>query len=171
MTATQFPAWAAGQKITAALLLQMLPYYAFKPGATNVTSSTAVADDPDLQIPLTATGTFLLDGLILYSGAATGTGDLKMQMAYTGTLSSSNWTPMGVGITSATASVNFFGPAFGSPQSVGSDGTSITMAARLGGYMVSSTTGTAKLQWAQNTSSGTATTVRAGSWMTLTQVA
>ncbi|MEY9876654.1 hypothetical protein ABH931_006164 [Streptacidiphilus sp. MAP12-33] len=171
MTATQFPAWAAGQKITAAGLLQMERFFAFKPGATTVTSSTTLADDPDLQIVLTGTGTFLLDGLILYSGAATGTGDLKMQMNYTGTISSSNWTPMGVNVTSATGSVNFFGPQFANPQSVGSDGSSITMAARLGGYLVTSTTGTCKLQWAQNTSSATSTTVRAGSWLTLQQVA
>lgn len=168
MTGSQFVPWAAGSKITAAGLLEMEPLFAYKTGATTITSSTAVVADPDLQVNL-GIGVYAFEMFVSYTGAATGTGDLKMDFNYTGSFTTSAWTPFGATISSVSA-MNVFSPAVGGgTQSVGSDGTSVGMAAKPVGLIATSTAGTLQWRWAQNTSSATATTVRAGSWLRVTQ--
>ena len=55
----QYPAISAGTTLTAALLSSMLPTVAWKTGDTSRSSTTTVADDPDLSITVSAAGTYI----------------------------------------------------------------------------------------------------------------
>lgn len=166
---SQFPAWAAGSKITAGGLTNMEPLTAIKAGPTTITSNTTVAADPELQLTINNTGTYVLLGYLAMTGAAIGTGDMKLTFAFTGTTTFSSWCPFGVNIAGAT-SVNFAAPGFTSTQPIGVNGATVTGAHPTGMFTVS-TTGTVQLQWAQNTSSGTGTVLRQGSWLCAWQIA
>jgi hypothetical protein len=62
--------------------------------------------------------------------------------------------------------------ALGTAEAFGTNGTTTLMAAELSFTLVtSSTAGNLQLQWAQNTSNATATTVKAGSVLTALRLA
>ena len=170
MSGTQFVTWAAGSKITATGLSNMEPFHAVKPAGTTITNSTTLADDPDLQIIIAGAGTYIIEGFLNSIGAAIGTGDLKMTIAYTGTASFSVWGNLSIATTGATA-LSASGNFFGATQSYGVNGGNYTIGA-LNGNFVATTGGTLKLQWAQNTANATTgTTMRQGSWLRVTQSA
>lgn len=169
MTGTQFVQWAAGSKIPAASLLAMEPQNAVKGGATSITSSTTLTDDPDLQFTVPGAGTYLFNGWLNYNGGAIGTSDLKLTIAYTGTTSFNVWGVHGIS-TAATNQLGAAGNAFGSSSAIGTSGGA-AFTAYVSGSAFVLTAGTLKLQWAQNTSNATATTLRQGCWMQLWQIA
>lgn len=168
---SQFPSWAAGSKITAAALTQMESLVAVKPGATTITNSTTLTTDPDLQIPITtSTGSFIFDAFLLYTGAAIGTGDLKLTFAYTGTTTTNLYGVNGI-TTSSTTAVNMGGNGFTGVSALGSNGGSFVTCQLQGSFIVS-TTGTLQLQWAQNTANNTTgTQLKTGCWLRLQQIA
>lgn len=159
-----FPAITAGQRITASLLTSMLPVFALKTADQSVTSSTVLVNDTDLFVPVVASATYAIDCYIRINGAATGTGDIKIA-----------WTIP----TSATMSYTSYGTTTSSPavqyeatantatttRAVGTNGATDMGMAIKAFIVVSTTAGNVQFQWAQNTSVGTATIVRANSWM------
>lgn len=167
---SQFPAWAAGSKITAGGLTQMEDFVVIKGAPTSVTSSTTLIVDPDLQIPITTSGgTFIFDAFLLYTGAAVGTGDLKLTFVYTGTSSNTLFGVNGI-TTSSTTSVNMGGNGFTGTSALGSNGGNFVTCQIQGSFQIS-TAGTLEMQWAQNTSSATATQLKTGCWLRLQQIA
>ncbi|MFJ4863391.1 hypothetical protein [Streptomyces sp. NPDC088748] len=160
-----YPTWTAGQRVTAAQLTAMQPITAVKAANTSRTSTTTLAADPHLVLPVSANATYLLDGWIEYDGAF-GAGDLK-----------ADWTlPAGATIrwglhanasgdtTQKYASSTAAGTLTAGTYGVGS----FANGARPAGYLViGGTAGNATFRWAQNSSNATATTLYAGSWVRL----
>lgn len=144
----------------------------FKTATESVTSSTALQNDDQLFFSVAANARYTLEGFIIYDGATSG--DLKLAFTYpagatfewsnygnTGPAAGTSLTDMNTVIqTNDARSVN----ATPTPSPPG-----LSLAPR--GYLItSSTAGTLQLQWAQDTSSATATRVRAGSWLRLMKV-
>lgn len=140
-----------------------------KAADTSRTSTTTLADDLHLAgMALEANATYSLQGWIEYVGAAIGTGDLKMGFT-TPAGCTMNWNSGGV-VTTGANSYDATAPAAATSRTVGSGGA-VEMVARLGGRIITTTAGILTLQWAQGTSSATATTIRAGSWLRLERIA
>ncbi|NUR03059.1 MAG: hypothetical protein HOY79_43090 [Streptomyces sp.] len=168
---SQFPALLAGQRMTAAVAAQMLPYWAQKIGPTGRASTTTLADDPDLILALPGAGTFTFELFLNYTGGTLGSSDLKMAMVYSGSSSYGVWAVNGVNTTS-TAQVNMGGNGTGTAGTITvgtSGGTFLTVDIK--GELVATSAGNLSLQWAQNTSNATATNLRQGCWMRVTQIA
>lgn len=169
MTGSQFVTWSAGSKIPAVALTLMEPQNAIKNGVQSVTSSTTLVDDNDLQIVLPGTGTYIFSLFLNYTGAATGAGDLKATIAFTGSTSFGVWGGVGNNATAVTQ-VQSGGNGLGSVEVYGTDG-GFFQTAILKGSVFATSSGTLKLQWAQNASSATSTNLRQGCWMQVWQIA
>jgi hypothetical protein len=167
------PLFTVGQVLTAALVNSWLaPIAAYKASDESVTSSTVLQNDNDLVVAVAASCTYMLDLYVNYEGGTQGSSDLKL-----------GWTvPAGTTVTWGHIGVNTVGTitqasvATTSDQtntpSFGTNGAGNALSAFIRGtVLVSSTAGNLQLQWAQVTSSGTATKVKAGSYMLLQRIA
>lgn len=163
----QFPTILAGQDYTASLLQSMVPYFGWKVSGTSYSSTTLTAD-ADLQIQdLPANAFFDVKATIFYSAAASGDPGLKGQFyapsgstALLVTMSNivAGETPSGVTATLAGSFDLHCGVA------------STTTAALLeGSLFTGSASGTAGLEFAENTS-GDPVTVMANSILKLTRM-
>jgi hypothetical protein len=160
--------FVAGEVLTAAdvnlYLKNMLT--AIKPANESVTSSTVLQDDDHLSIPLAANSTYLVIGVLNYDGALTG--DFKM--AFTGPAGVTlniHTDGLGIAATDGTGDQVFLieavapaGGAFGTIAAA--DHRPLLF---IGFVATGGTAGNLQLQWAQNTSNGTATRVLATSGM------
>lgn len=167
-----YPNVLAGQDISADLLNAMLPKVAYKPNTTSRASNTTAADDPDLIIGLGANdlGTYLMEGFITYTGGAITVGGLKMAFNYTGTATAGTWGTVGHTTASLTENHVVGGALTGGTQSFGTNGGSFDTLL-ISGSITATTAGTLSFQWAQASSSATATNIRLGSWLKLTRIA
>lgn len=143
---------------------------ATKAANQSVTSSTVFVNDTHLSLSVVANATYLLEGYWPYDGAFNA-GNIKYQ-----------WTmPAGASILWAAN-----GPATGGAAAYAANSTSTnavlslgtygtggmqTNAAPLGRFVTAGTAGTLQLQWAQDSSNATATTMYAGAWLQLRRVA
>lgn len=134
-----------------------------KPSDESVTSSTTLQDDDDLIVDLdTANATYFIEGLILASSSSD-VPDIKI--AFT----------VPSGATMDIAYISSRGSTFNHGELLETSGTAsitipidnanVTVIMVRGTVKLGSTTGTLKLQWAQATSSATATTVKEGSFL------
>ena len=164
----QYPSVYAGQRITGDLLQQMLPLSAVKPAPTSRASTTTLQNDPDLVIDLPRTGTWTFDIWLNYTGGTLGASDLKLGMTYSGTTTFAAWGVNGI-TTAATNQLNAGGNSFTGSLVLGTSGGTF-FTGDIHGQVTVSTTGTLALQWAQNTSSATATNLRQGSYMRVYQI-
>lgn len=129
----------------------------------SVTSSATLQNDNELSLAVAANKTYVFDVYLAYTAGTTG--DFKAALTFPSGATAfaaisatdgSSWTTTGLQISS------------GGSVSGGGLGVTIPVLQRWTGVlMVSSTAGTLQVQWAQNTSNGTATTVKAGSVMML----
>ncbi len=161
----------AGTRPTAAALNEIQPLQAIKPASQSVTSSVTLVSDTALAIPLpVANAQYIFRAMLYYKGGTLGASDLKLVWAIPSG-ASLVYMINGVG---AGGQLSFDGGGFaggGGAQAFGTQGTSTQCGVLFcGSLIVGSTTGTLQLEWAQNTSSGTATTVEAGSLASLTRV-
>lgn len=159
----------AGSRILASLLRAVAPSAAFKGADESLTSSTALQNDDALFVALAASATYVFIGFANVTGAAIGTGDWKG--AFTA--------PSGATVTveciayPTTAAGTLNGNAVrgaGGVMIAGVNGTAGSPVVLIGSVINGATAGNLQLQWAQNTSSGTATTVKAGSFLASWQV-
>ena len=132
--------------------------YAVKASDESVTSSTTLQDDEHLFASVAANSVY--EVTVALRGTANSSGDLKVQFAgpagATGLFGAGKdhscvtlGTPNGpISLSTATPDTVFF----------------------MGTLTVGGTAGTFKLQWAQNTSNATATTLQAGSYMVLRRI-
>lgn len=163
-----YPAIYAGQRITANLLTQMLPLWAVKAGSTSRSATTTLADDADLILPLPRAGTWAFEAWLNYTGGTLGASDLKLSMAYSAASSFGAWGLNGI-TTASTSQLNAGGNALSASLSLGTNG-GFFLTADIKGTLVATATGTLSLQWAQNTSNATATTLRQGCWIRAYQI-
>ncbi|MGW3421283.1 glycosyl hydrolase family 28-related protein [Streptomyces phaeochromogenes] len=148
--------------------------FARKTADETVTSSTTLQDDDHLALAVESGHTYDFKVFMLVDGGVTG--DLKTAFTFP-TGSTLHFT--GRGPTTGLASGSGGDCEFNGRQSATSGSTTIsfgTSGSRLGitleGILiVGSTAGSFQLQWAQNTSDGTGTTLKAGSYIKLDKVA
>lgn len=139
---------------------------AWKTSTEAVTSSTALQNDDNLVLAVVASGVYVVRWGLRMDGAAAG--DFKY--AFTGPAGAAmTWESRGLAAADASnvAAITTDVAAIGTTVTHGCLGTgTTTRAAGTGLLIVSATAGNLTLQWAQGTSSGTATNLFAGSWIT-----
>lgn len=164
------PTWTVGEVLTAADVNDwFVPVAAVKGSDQPVTSSTTLVNDTALYVPVANPATYDVVLKLIYEGAAVGTGDLKFTLvAPSG--ASLDWTAT----YSDTAGTVKSGQWEGSSYTVaaGTSGSGIKHMLVAHGTLITTTSGgNLQVQWAQNTSSATATIVHAGSSLTARRIA
>lgn len=155
---------ASGIELLALAWLTQQPsgQIAYKTSDQSVTSNTVVVNDNALYLPVEASATYLWLAVLDYEGGAPGASDMHFAWSL----------PSG-----ATMRYAVLAPAVGTPSTVtmamktetqtpqaGTDNAGVLEAVLMAGTLaVSTTPGTMQFEWAQNTSSTTATIVHAGS--------
>lgn len=156
------PTWVVGQVLSASDVNSWLvPQAAYKPGDTSRASTTTLAADPDLTVPVAANCLYWFEAVIVYDGGTQGTSDISIQwstpasttMAWDVNYKDTSGNSVTGSLGLATAIVNAGSNGVNANRSISVRGTIDT----------ASTAGSLTLTWAQNTLSGTATRVRTGS--------
>lgn len=171
---SKYPAVLAGQRITASLLASMLPDVVAKTTTENLASSTTLQNDDELFSSVEANATYDVELWLLHSSDSGADGDIKV--GWTGPSGASmTWGVQGSNeaATSSTAatSINLQTRTIGETANFGGGGSTGTSAYIRGRLTTAGTAGTLRLQWAQRSSSATATQVRAGSILRLRRTA
>jgi hypothetical protein len=137
---------------------------AYKTADESVTSSTAFQDDDHLTVQVEASCVYDLTLVLAYDGATAG--DFKYQLVMP-----AGATVVGVvsGLsTTAAASTDDFTTSWTGAANLGGIGAGSTQGTYARGLLVvAGTAGTLKVQWAQTVSSGTATRLFTGSFISL----
>jgi len=172
---SSYPPIAAGQRITAGLLAAMIPQVIVKTVATDRASTIVPAIDPDLQANLEANSVYLVEFTCYF--AATNAVDVKTEWAVP---------------TNAAGLKSVIGPASTATTEANADGVSVrlgthqfdtdmvyagvrndnTLAFRVReeGVVTTTNSGVVGISWAQGTSSATAATLFAASYMTVRKI-
>ena len=167
-----YPTFLAGQRLTADLLTKSQPLFAYKDGDTSIISSSTLADDPDLQLTVEALAVYEFTGFLKVLGNTTG--DFKVQFNTPSADGSGSWGTHGLSTaaaaeTDANRTQRFVMDA---AASFGTVSTATGQAFDIAGILRTSSAGTFKMSWAQDTSTGTAATiVQPDSWIKLQRVA
>jgi hypothetical protein len=157
---------------TAALLSQ-LPVTIRKPANQTVTSSTTLVDDTHFAFPVAANAVYALESYLIFTGAASPAGGLKMQ--FTGpagaTMTWTNFGTNGAGVGTLTDyNVVAESISSGAPRAVGTNAGTVMTCRPVGTVITAGTSGTLQFRWAQNASDATPTLVGVNSWMRLTKI-
>lgn len=176
--ALTLPSLPAGHVPTAAEYLTLMAAItqaygirATKASDTTITSSTTLTDDPELSVAVAASTIYKIHAVLYLFGASAG--DFKGVLTWpSGTCLSFGGFGLTTGSVGASTAADIDAQAFGSDatspsgtRSFGVPDTNGAMVTLEATISVSTTPGNIVLQWAQNASSGTGTTVKAGSWM------
>lgn len=140
---------------------------AYKPADEQVATSTVLQADDHLSISVTAGAAYAIDSCLLVTGDPAG----DLMLTVTAPLGSvGGWTPTAttLGTTDGTGSVRLTRFDFGASSSMGATTTGVVVNPT--GGIIAGADGTVTIQWAQAVSSGTPTTLRAGSWLRLTRM-
>lgn len=157
-------------RITSARLNRALPVPARKLVASSKTSDTAVAADNELVLPLLANTSYWITGGLLIAGGDNA-GDFQYAWGWTGTMTVIRG---GIGpvdtITSGSSGSGQFArqaPDSSTPSTATGFAASVTgLNAQIAAWVeVGATAGNLSLLWAQLSSSVTASTLEAGSWL------
>lgn len=141
-----------------------------KPTTTARASTTVLANDPALVVPVVANATYELSGWLAYNGIASAAGDFKV-----------DWT-VPAGTNFAWARNGYISNSVNQTDTVVTDEVTIrvlgtfgvitTVSAPFKGIVTTAgTAGNLQLRWAQNVSSATATSLVAGSYIKIERVA
>lgn len=172
---SQYPSVYAGQRLTATLVASMLPIYAAKTGSTDRTSTTTISADPDLQVALEANAEYEFSFMLRIGGNQTGKIDIQMTTpsgatgSYSCTRLSSSATADTGDATEVRSSTRllFNVETTFSPVST----TAHQVLIGRGRVITSSTAGTFSVDWAQNVSNATATTMHSDSFIKMIRMA
>lgn len=167
---------AVGQVVPASLMNDQFinTKFAIKPSDTSRASTASVSNDPDLQLSMDQSKSYLLEGVALLGANST---EFRMQVSVPGGTviygGAHGFATVGNG--GAYQSVAFDASSGGIPATSTTSlwGTSIfDLPVIISAVVVTGgTAGTLVIRWAQTTSSGTPTVLRAGSWILLRRVA
>lgn len=164
-----YPSIPAGTTPTSLLLQRMLPLVAYKSGDQSVTSSTTLVNDSALAVPVEANAVYKVELLIYYAGGTHATADFKYNFTFPSGAGSASVRYLGL---STALAIQYGTVVLGGAGAFGTNGTGNILTVDLEfNLTTSSTAGNLQLQWAQNTSNATATTVKAGSIMTARRIA
>lgn len=139
--------------------------------AAGITSNTVLADVSGLSIPVTASRTYEMHLMCLYT-AAGGAGTGQFKIGFTGPAGATlDWGNIGLVVNGAggvSGTATFDGGTISDARSFGAGGaTTLTTMVAHGRLVTAGTAGNFKLQAAQVASSATATTVRRGTVLRL----
>lgn len=141
-----------------------------KTATETVTSSTTLQDDDDLLLTVSANTNYWVEGLLFVATGASNTPDIKFGVNIpSGTF---RWCTNGLGPT-ATATLDIIDKhsyTGGTGVGVGSISGSNTAIPFSGIARIGASGGNLKIQWAQNTSSGTGTQVLIRSFLRVLRV-
>lgn len=161
------PVWSVGQVLTAGDVNSwFVPLAAYKASDQSVTSSVTLVNDSALVIPLAANAVYDFELFLVINGPALGTGDFKMGWTY----------PAGTTMVYARAGFDttntwvFNKTLQTDVVAFGTTGSGVPVIRCSGTVVTAATAGNLQLQWAQNTSSTTATVVKAGSDLTAQRI-
>ena len=164
------PVWAVGQILDASdVNTWLIPTMAVKTVDTGRASTTSPVADPELTLALAANSTYTYDLLVHYTGGTNGSSDAQFGFtAPAGALGFSFCIRYQIsGLTFNSILI----PTFGTFINAGTNGTTNPVGFWAhGSIKVGSTAGALAFVWSQNTSSGTATTVKGGSYLTAQRI-
>lgn len=154
-------------KWQAILVSDLRPLFARKTADESVTSSAVMQDDNELTVTVEANAVYWFQ--LLERIDATAASDYKSQLTL----------PSGATSVSAIDAITIAGTAYNQFDLIttsfqtteGAGAGTVRIAIRNGIIITSSTAGAVTLQWAQNTSGGTATILKAGSYLIALKVA
>lgn len=136
-----------------------------KPSDETVTSSATLQNDDHLFVPLLANSQYFIEFMLIYDTINTA----DLQVRFTGPVGCSmDWTHGGLG-TSAASSVGSISRNYRNISNIGTIGGpaaalgTVCVAPGEGRVVTTGTAGTLNLQWAQNASIATGTTIKAKS--------
>lgn len=171
---TRFPDWTAAEVALAVKLDRVSIDETIKTADESVTSSTTLQNDNHLFYTVGATGTYIFDLWLWMNSAANAAGDIKIGFTFpTGTC---GFTAIGLDTTLASS---FTGTMHTQGVNSATSGTTAlalglstsTTVGHVHGFLIATATGTLQMQWAQNGSNGSASTILTGSHMLVRQVA
>jgi hypothetical protein len=173
--------WIAGEVVTAAMLNQQirdnllaLNGYVLKGSDESRTSTIALSADAALSYTIAAAGTYLVDLYLWATSAANAAGDISLGFSFpAGTMHMAGQAASGGLASGSAATGEWAGKLSLTSSSTSSNyglSTSI-VGIHVHGILIATGTGTLQLVWAQRASSASASTVKAGSHMTVRQVA
>jgi hypothetical protein len=158
----------AGSRITAALLQSVAPMGVIKGADESVTSSTTLQNDNELFVPVIANATYLFDCYLDFEGGTAGASDIQWQWTIgAGTLRYQAIYAQASSGLGLIAGVTYAGSA---NVAAGTNGAGSLRGLSMNGTLVTSGASSLQLQWAQNTSSATATIVHAQSYLSLWRI-
>lgn len=164
------PTWSPGQDLSDSDVNNWLrPTTAVKTADTGRTSTTALVNDPDLVLAVSANATYRVLCYLNFDGGNLGASDLKVQWSVPST-ATFRYQCEGAGTGGGyIGQVTRFGSDI---YAIGTLGAGNPCAAMMTGSLkVLANAGSIQLLWAQNTSSGTATTMRAQSFIEMQRIA
>lgn len=146
------------------------PFMRAKASDETVTSSTTVQGDNELTMSLAGSSTYFVEFNLMFSALAAG--DIKTQWAVPSGASGTR-TCIGPGSTATVRdniSGRFGSHSFSTDVAYGCESASLFSGAYEYAVVTTTTAGTLTLNWAQASSSATASTMRAGSTMRVTKL-
>lgn len=169
-----YPTIRAGMKLTASVLQAMQPVTVTKTADQSVTSSTTNVNDNHLFVALSANAVYHVTGMLFYSART----DTDIKIGWTGpTGSTFYWIAHGQiqdGTGGVSAGMVVDRQSIGATAfplgGFGAENTTYMTAPLWGVVTTSSTAGNLQFNWAQRVSNGTASIVRAGSFIDLIRV-
>lgn len=167
----QYPNVLAGQRITADLMLSMLPTFVVKPANTDRASTATPADDPDMTVQLEANAVYHIEIFVHYAAITAagfqttwnvpaGASGLKWSFGSGSTQVARDNVPMRVGVHGLTVVCEYGDGASASNQ----------LGAFEQGVVTTTNAGTFALSWSQAASNATATRVGSGSFLRVTRL-
>lgn len=166
-----YPVIPAGARITSGLLTSMQPMVAAKTVTTSRVSTTTLAADPELQLPVEANAEYTVFFYFRVSGIDAGDMDLQFTTPAGGT---GSWAVTGFLVQSQVDSGTRSGARRAMNAEIGLS-TPSTATAQVyegsGRLIMGSTAGNLTIDWAQNASNATATSMEADSWLRLDRIA
>jgi len=155
--------WNVGDVLSASDLNSWsVPLAVTKPADTGRNTTTSATADPDLTLPVAAGASYLFSATIQYKGGTNNASDAKFGIsAPSGSTGFMIVTRLQI-TSFPTTTIDW--NSLGSTSNAGTNGTGVTLPCRIEAVVnVGGTPGNVAVIWAQNTSSGTNTTVIANS--------
>lgn len=167
MTGT--PTWTPGEVLTASdVNTWFVPVTVVKPTTTARSSTTTLADDPDLVVALGSNASYYISGVIFYDGPTATTSDLKWTFSVP---SGSNGQYSVSHQNLSGAYVGAFASNWTDTVTANTNGVGSTMVLTISGIsQTGGSSGILTFRWAQNSSNGTSDHVQAQSFLTAQRI-
>lgn len=165
-----YPTFPTAHEPTASEFQALLELYAPKTVDEAVTSSTTLQNDDELFLAVAASCVYELQAFLIYDGA--GANGLKVGWTGPSGATLDWWLDGNSGGNSSSTGTTYWGyTQIGSANNIGAAGAGSKLVCRPAGRLITSTTpGTLQLQWAQGSSSATATHIFANSYLRLKRI-